>query len=217
MESIPPGAVVELVGQHVFHGVTPWRLDRGLSGTYEVRAYKAGYEEWEGYVLLSSTRRDSISIRLSRKTPLGAGLRSAIVPGWGQYYTGQNVKGTMFLVAELAAAAGVLWTNEKRDDAQTDYSEARLEYLAADQVDEVEARYLEMKKAYDELFRWHEKRKQWSYAAAAIWLANLLDATILFPAPAQGGGYSSLPPGDDSGFFASIEPDRTTAGIVLRF
>jgi len=217
VESIPPGAVVELVGQHVFHGVTPWRLDRGLSGTYEVRAYKAGYEEWEGYVLLSSTRRDSISIRLSRKTPLGAGLRSAIVPGWGQYYTGQNVKGTMFLVAELAAAAGVLWTNEKRDDAQTDYSEARLEYLAADQVDEVEARYLEMKKAYDELFRWHEKRKQWSYAAAAIWLANLLDATILFPAPAQGGGYSSLPPGDDSGFFASIEPDRTTAGIVLRF
>ena len=215
--SAPPGAVVELVGQHVFHGVTPWRLDRGLAGTYEVRAYKAGYEEWDGYVLLSAARSDSIFIRLTRKTPLGAGLRSAIVPGWGQYYTGQGVKGTMFLAAEAAALSVVLWANEKRDDAQSDYTEARLEYLAADQVDEMDRKFLKMKTAFDELHRWHEKRKQWSYAAAAIWLANVLDATILFPSQSEGGGYSSLPLGEDSGFFASVEPDRTTAGIVIRF
>lgn len=215
--SAPPGAVVELVGQYVYRGVTPWKLDRALSGTYEVRAYKAGYEEWEGYVLLSATRHDSLFIRLTRKTPLGAGIRSGIVPGWGQYYTGQKAKGSLFFVAEVAALAGVVWTNEKRDDSQTAYSEARLAYLAADQVDEIEEKYLEMRKAFDELDRWHEKRRQWSYAAAAIWLANILDATVLFPSPAQGGGYSSLPPGDESGFFASVEPDRTTAGLVIRF
>ncbi|MBD3347904.1 MAG: PEGA domain-containing protein, partial [Candidatus Eisenbacteria bacterium] len=117
VRSAPPGAVVELVGEYVFRGVTPWTLDRGLSGRYEVRAYKSGYEEWDGYVLLSSTRRDSLTIRLSRKTPLGAGLRSAIVPGWGQYYTDQGVKGTLFLTAEIAALSVVLWANEKRDDA----------------------------------------------------------------------------------------------------
>lgn len=217
VDSAPPGAVVELVGQHVFRGVTPWTLDRGLSGTYEVRAYKAGYDEWNGYVLLSSARRDSLYIRLTRKTRLGVGLRSAIVPGWGQFHTGQGAKGTLFLAAELAALGGVIWTNEKRDDAQADYGEARLEYLAADQVDDVEARYIDMRRAFDELNRWHEKRKQWSYAAAAIWLANILDATVLFPSPALGGGYSALPPGDESGFFASIEPDRTTAGLIVRF
>ncbi len=217
VDSAPPGAVVELIGQTVYRGVTPWKLDRGISGAYEVRAYKAGYDEWDGYVLLSAARKDSLFIRLSRKTPLGAGLRSAIVPGWGQYYTGQKAKGTLFLAAELGALAGVLWTNEKRDDAQSDYTAARLEYLAADQVDEIESKYLAMKSAFNELDRWHEKRKQWSYAAAAIWLANVLDATILFPAPSQGAGYSSLPPGEESGFFASIEPDRTAAGLVIRF
>ena len=103
VKSSPPGAVVELVGQHVFRGVTPWTLDRGLSGTYEVRAFKAGYDEWEGYVLLSASRRDSVFIRLSRKTPLSAGLRSAIVPGWGQFHTGQRGKGTMFF--ELPCAS----------------------------------------------------------------------------------------------------------------
>ncbi len=217
VDSAPPGAVVELIGQTIYRGVTPWTLDRGLSGTYEVRAYKAGYDEWNGYALLSPARRDSLFIRLSRKTPLGAGLRSAIVPGWGQFYTGQKAKGTLFLAAELGALTGVLWANEKRDDAQSDYIEARLEYLAATQVDDIDDAFVAMRAAFDELDRWHEKRKQWSYAAAAIWLANILDATVLFPSPSQGGGYSSLPPGEKSGFFTSIEPDRTTAGLVIRF
>ncbi len=216
IHSVPPGAVVELIGQNVFRGVTPWRLDRGLSGTYEVRAQKAGYDDWEGFALLSATRRDSIFIRMVRKTPLGAGVRSAIVPGWGQIHTGQRAKGILFLAAEAAAFTGVLWADSKRENAQQDYTEAHLEYVAADNVDEIEDAYLEMRKAYDELYRWHENRKHWAYAAAAVWLANVVDAVVLFPSPSI-GGYSALPPGEESGFFASIEPDRTTAGLVIRF
>ena len=216
IDSSPPGAVVELIGHTVFRGVTPWHLDRGLSGTYEVRAYKVGYEDWKGYALLSATRRDSVFIRMSRKTPLSAGVRSALVPGWGQFHTGQKAKGALFLAAEAAAFAGVLWADAKREDAQQAYTEARLEYLAADQVDEIDETYIAMRAAYDELYRWHENRKHWAYAAAAVWLANIVDAVVLFPTPSQ-GAYSMLPPGDESGFFASLEPDRTTAGLVVRF
>jgi hypothetical protein len=216
IRSAPPGAVVELIGDYVYRGITPWRLDRDLSGRFDVRAYKAGYEVWEGYAVLSASRTDSIFIRMKKKTPLSAGIRSAIVPGWGQFHTGQRTKGTLFFAAEAVAIAGVLWTDAKRDEAQQDYDEARLEYLAADQVDEIEAAYIESRKAYDRVYRWHENRKRWSYAAAAIWLANVLDATLLFPSPSE-GEFSSLPPGDASGFFASIEADRTTAGFVVRF
>lgn len=216
IDSAPPGAVVELIGQNVYRGVTPWRLERGLSGTYEVRAYLAGYDDWEGFALLSATRRDSIFIRMTRKTPLGAGVRSAIVPGWGQIHTGQRTKGMLFLAAEAAAVAGVLWADAKRDDAQTLYTEARLEYLSADQADEIEAAYIDMRSAFNELDRWHETRKRWAYAAAAVWLANVVDAVVLFPPPSR-SGYSSLPSGDASGFFASIEPDRAAAGLVVRF
>jgi hypothetical protein len=216
IDSSPRGAIVELVGEHVFRGVTPWRLDRGLSGTYTVRAYRVGYEDWEGHALLSASRRDSIFIRMSRKTELAVGLRSAILPGWGQFHTGQNVKAGVFFLAEVSAATCVLWADSKRRDAARDYNEARLEYLAADQVDEIEDAYIELRKAYDEFHRWHENRKRWSYAAAAIWLANILDAVLLLPAPGE-GSYSGLPPGDESGLFASIEPDKTTAGLVVRF
>jgi hypothetical protein len=213
--SAPQGAIVELVGEHVFRGVTPWRLDRGLSGAYEVFAYKDGYEKWEGYALLSTTRRDSVFIRLTRKAPLNAGIRSGIVPGWGQFYTGQKVKGTLFFLAEAAALGVVLYADGKRTDAQNDYNEAWRAYVAADDVDEIEAAFAEVGRRYDELYKWHDNRKRWSYVAAAVWLANVLDAALLFPS-SGGAAYSELPAGE-SGFFASIEPDRATAGFAVRF
>jgi hypothetical protein len=213
--SQPPGAVVELAGESVFRGVTPWRMDRALPGAYAVRAVKAGFEPWEGYIVVSATRRDSLAIRLVSKTPLRAGLRSAILPGWGQYYTGQKGKGSAFAIAEVAALAGVFWTDVKRSEAEDDYEDAKAAYDSADQADEIEAAYAELLRAYDDLEKWHEQRKRWSYAAVAVWLANVLDATLLFPA--QGGGLFSDAGGRDSGFFASIEPDRTSAGFAVRF
>jgi hypothetical protein len=213
--SRPPGAVVELSGELVLRGVTPWRLDRPISGSYEVRVFKAGYEIWEGYTVLSGTRTDSLSIRMVRKTPLRAGLRSAILPGWGQCYTGQGGKGAAFAIAEAAALAGVLWTDAKRQDAEQDYDDAAAVYDAADEIDEIQEAYAELLRRYDELENWHQQRKRWSYAAAAIWLANVLDASLLFPSPGE-GGYSAID-GEGSGFFASVEPDRTAFGVAVRF
>jgi hypothetical protein len=213
--SQPSGAVVELSGELVLRGVTPWRLDRPLAGAYEVRAFKSGYEIWEGYTVLSASRTDSLAIRMVRKTPLKAGFRSAILPGWGQYYTGQGGKGAAFAIAEAAALAGVLWTDAQRQQAQEDYDDAAVAYGNADQIDEIEAARVELFRRHDELNKWYEQRKRWSYAAAAIWLANVLDASLLFPSPG-GGGYSAID-GEGSGFFASIEPDRTAFGVAVRF
>jgi hypothetical protein len=214
--SAPPGAVVELVGEHVFRGVTPWRLDRGLSGTYEVHAYKDGYEEWDGYALLSSTRRDSVFIELTRKTPTQAALRSGIVPGWGQFYTDKKAKGTLFFLAEAAALSVVLYADFKRTDAQSDYNEAYRAYQnPSNDADQIEIAYAEVQRRFDDLSKWHDYRRRWAYVAAAVWLANVLDAAFLSSAPA-GASYSEVPAGE-TGFFASLEPDRATVGYAVRF
>jgi len=213
--STPPGAVVELRGDVVLSGVTPWRLDRPIEGTFEVRAYMGGYHEWSGFASLSATRVDSINIRLSRKTPLSAGLRSALIPGWGQYHTGQDLKGTAFLVVEAGLAAGLLWSDAKRHDAENDYEEALRAYRAADQVDEIEEAYAERLRTFDEYEKWHERRKRWAYAAAAVWLINVLDATLLMPSTGP-GGYTQLDEGSP-GFFASVGTERTEFGYQLRF
>jgi len=213
--SVPSGAVVELRGDVVLSGVTPWRLDRPIDGTFEIRAYMGGYDDWTGYASLSATRVDSIAIRLSRKTPLGAGLRSALVPGWGQFHTGQELKGTAFLVVEAGLAAGLLWSDAKRHDAENDYEEALRAYRAADQVDEIEETYQARLAAFDEYEKWHERRKRWAYAAAAVWLINVLDATLIMPSTGP-GGYTQADM-DGPGFFATLAAERTEFGYHLRF
>ena len=215
--SSPPGVVVELRGDHVFSGVTPWRLDRGLSGAYEVRATKSGYADWTGSTSLSASRRDSLFIRMTSRTPMATGLRSAMFPGWGQFYAGQTLKGTVFLLAEAGAVAGILYTDSKREDAMRVHERAIRAYNSADQVDEIDAAYEEMLDAFDDLERWHENRKRWIYTAGVVWLVNVLDATLLIPSEGGGGFFASLPDSDGSGLFAVVDADRTVLGYSVSF
>ena len=47
----------------------------------------------------------------------GHGLwRSAIVPGWGQFYKGSYLKGGLMLGGTVALAAGIIYTNSMRSD-----------------------------------------------------------------------------------------------------
>ncbi len=214
--SVPSGAIVELEGEHVLRGVTPWRLDRGLSGPFRVRAYKLGYNDWEGLVMLSSTRQDSISVRLSRKTPLGAGWRSAVIPGWGQFHTEQNLKGTAFLIAEAVAVGAAFWADAERNEAEDKYEDARDIYLAATQTDEIEASYVEMLDAYEKFEDEHLLRRRLIYVAGIIYLANIADAVFLFPE--SGDGYFAAATMTESpGFFASVEPDAVVFGVNVPF
>ena len=214
--SSPSGAVVELRGDHVFSGVTPWRLDRGLSGTYDVLATKSGYADWTGSTSLSASRRDSFFIRMTRKTALATGVRSALFPGWGQFYAGQTLKGTVFLVAEAGAVAGILYTDSKREDAMRVHERATRAHNSATQIEEIRATEEEMLNAFDDLERWHENRKRWVYVAGAVWLVNVLDATLLIPRE-RGGLLAGLSHSDGSGLFAAVDADRTVLGYSVSF
>lgn len=214
--SSPAGAVVELSGELTLRGVTPWRLDRPVAGTYEVRAYKKGYENWEGYALLSATRKDSVFIRMSRKTPAAAGIRSALLPGWGQFYTGQKAKGASFLLAEVAIASVVGWAELERSDAHRAYDDALRIYQAADQIEETEEAYLEVLRRYDDLKKWHDRRNLLGYIAIGVWAVNVADAVFLFPSTGT-DAFAALGDPSGSGLYASIDPEAVTVGVAVRF
>ncbi len=211
----PPGAVVELAGDYVLSGVTPWRLHRGLEGVYELRASKIGYEIARARTVLSATRVDSIHVRLTRKTKAGAGLRSAVVPGWGQFYGDQPGKGTLFFVAGAVAVGGFLWADANRSDAEDEYAAARGVYSEAEQIEEIEDAYDEVLRTFDEFDEWHTRRKYWIYAAGAVWAASILDALVL--QDPGGASFADLASRDESGLYAHVAPDRITAGVAFRF
>jgi hypothetical protein len=57
-----------------------------------------------------------------RKSPTGALLRSMALPGWGQFYTGHPVRGTITAVAETAFLAGMVLKFRDRADLRNELS-----------------------------------------------------------------------------------------------
>jgi hypothetical protein len=77
---------------------------------------------------LAQVAADSNSARAARKTknPTGAMLRSLILPGWGQFYNGQYLKGVLAVGAETGFIAAAVYWNQ-RQVGETN-SEAQLLY-----------------------------------------------------------------------------------------
>jgi len=68
---------------------------------------------------VSNSQSDSISYRLAPKAnkpnPTGALFRSALVPGWGQYYNRKYIKGTIIAAGESYLIYGIV-TNWRASD-----------------------------------------------------------------------------------------------------
>lgn len=214
--SVPSGAVVELIGDHALRGVTPWRLERGLSGTYDIVARMTGYEEWTGVTVLSSTTVEEIEIRLTRKTPAGAGFRSAIIPGWGQMYSDQTAKGAFFFIAEVVALGGLVWTQSNYVDTKDTYEEAVADYRNATQIDEIELAWEDVQSTYSDAQDWESKRDVWMYAAIGIWAINVVDAFMISPPTSQAPTVSQLG-SEPTGFYAGLSPEGSTVGFAIKF
>ena len=196
--SRPPGAACRITGDRMVTGRTPLTLARGLSGRYHVLALEPGFEPWQRDIVVDGVSPDTVWMKLRPKRAYKAGLKSLVIPGWGQFYSHRGGAGTFFLVTGLAAAGGTLTAHILYRD--------RLKEVAAAKTQEMwEFTSERADNAYD--------ARQWLAAASAgIWAVNLIDATWFFPkfenSPMQVG--LELAPGDPSAAGATL-------AIRLRF
>jgi hypothetical protein len=70
------------------------------------------------------TRPDSTPPPLEYRNPTGALLRSSVLPGWGQFYNDQPVKGIVMGLAETGLLAWLIAEHAAAEDARDDYSES---------------------------------------------------------------------------------------------
>jgi len=86
-----------------------------VSECYE---YKNGrYQLWELYEV--STNSENFKPYIPEFTDqwgLRAALRSAIIPGWGQFYKGKTGMGFLFLSTEVVAVSGIVYCETQRSD-----------------------------------------------------------------------------------------------------
>ena len=123
------------------------------------------YKVWQLYVI-DCPFASQINLQYSTKYGIKtAGWRSMVVPGWGQFYKKQYVRGSIFLGAELASIATSMYFHNRynyniKRSLETPILDLQIEYT-------------------------NRAHKQQLYrnisigTCVAIWVLNVLDATLL--------------------------------------
>lgn len=99
-------------------------------------------------------------IEFTEHKPLSAGIRSALIPGWGQAFNGQRRKGMIFLLAFSATAGGSYALHQSAQEDHHDY----------------EARGAKDGSLYDDYERKYTQSVLLGGAAVVFWVASVLDA-----------------------------------------
>ena len=135
------------------------------SELYESSSQTTKYKVWQLYAI-DCPWAAQINLKYSTKYGFStAGWRSLIIPGWGQFYKKQYAKGTMFFGVELVGIASVIYFQNRYNYNIKQSSETPILDLQIDYT--------------------NRAHKQQMYrnisigACAAIWLLNVLDATLL--------------------------------------
>lgn len=94
------------------------------------------------------------------RNPTGALLRSLVLPGWGQFYNEEPVKGICYGVAELGLLAMILYEHDLAEEAREMYLETGLP--------EWESRY----ETHSGL------RRDFIWYTAGAWIIGMIDAYV---------------------------------------
>jgi hypothetical protein len=225
VESEPPGAVVVLRGTYEWIGLTPWRLYREVSGLYQVEVRLPGYETWTGEVVLGTGGIGQLHVKLGKKSGAKSLLRSMVIPGWGQLYRGQRLKGTLFGLGGVVAAGGVVWTHEAYRNDVDDFDAAKRAYEQEARWEDWPARYEVVRRASRKADRGYDRRRVALAGLGGIYAVNLLDCLFFAPTgEVSSSGVTSraeTPAGDDRGmigWLADVSPaGNVRAGLRLRW
>ena len=123
------------------------------------------YKVWQLYAI-NCPWASQINLKYSTKYGFGtAGWRSIIIPGWGQFYKKQYIKGSLFLVTELAGISTSMYFHSRynsnlKHSFETPILDLQIEYT----------KRANKQKLY---------RNISIGACAAVWVLNVLDAVLL--------------------------------------
>jgi len=181
--SEPPGAEVVLEGEVTIAGLTPVSFAHGIDGRYKIIIKKYGYESYKSIVYIKSDKAMSLSVRLKPKTRLKALARSAVFPGWGQFYTEQNHKAGIFLTMAIGAVSWYFIADSNFDDKDDHYRSLLSEYRRLTTYEDKAWLYPYLSDARKEAYDSESTRRIAIGTVVAVWGINLLDLLFHFPAP----------------------------------
>jgi hypothetical protein len=179
--SRPPGAAFEIKGAIEISGRTPVTLTPRVTGRFELRSTEPGYGTWRRVLNFDGVSPDTVWMALSRKSQLGAGLRSIAVPGWGQSYSGHPVAGAAFLGAAVLAGAGFELTRLRYEDRQDGVDGAYARLNASTTPAQVSAARSALHSAESERDGALRMRRIVGGTLGGVWAISFLETLAGFP------------------------------------
>lgn len=182
----PPGATVYLRGELDLVANTPANLPNTISGRYKAEVTRPGYETWKGDFTFVPGSPNNIAIRLSKKTRVKATLRSLIVPGWGQVYSGDKLRGYFITTGAVLSAAAIFHLDRRFDKKKDEFDIAQANYDNAMSIEEKIALKAISDEKQQDAYKAETDRNTALAVGAAFWAYNVLDAFLFFP---EGNAY----------------------------
>jgi hypothetical protein len=177
----PPGAEVTLSGELSVTGVSPIGFAYDFPGRYILKIEKYGYETYSSRLYLGSGPSTDLMVSLKPKTRFKALARSFIIPGWGQVYTDQGLKGGLLLILAGGSAISFFVANDDYHTRVDKYNDLTEDYLVASTYDEKLRLYAELQRAREEAYDAETLRRITIGAVIATWTINILDLFLFFP------------------------------------
>ncbi len=181
VNSQPQGAYIEIVGKYTFIGRTPFVIPYSLFGKYKIKARKAGYEGFGGDVKLAKRGANRITIYLKQRTSFKSMLRSTVIPGWGQFYGQNALKGVLLSSGQVALVVVTLFAVDDYNDEKREFEQAndRFKKVAMNFADAKDAHLMakeEQKEAQDA----QDFKNAMIYTTLGFWIYNIVDSWFFF-------------------------------------
>ena len=192
--SKPAGAAFRLSGEMRIVGRTPMVIDRVLSGKYEVSCIDPRYGGWSRRLSLSGAA-DTVWMTLSTRSAAGAGLRSLVLPGWGQFYDGHPHRGVLFLTTTAAAGGALAFCGLRYRDKRDAWGEALTRYYTIQTPQALAA----SEEARREVEKSRRLVQTMSGVLGGLWALNVIEAIVSVPRTGSDRVSLSATPVDPAG------------------
>lgn len=204
--SRPSGCTVYISGDIELVTTTPAIVNEDLRGVYTISAVRPGYEKWAQLVTFSPGSRRMLTIELVPKTRVKAALRSLVIPGWGQYYSGEKTRSALWAVAALTSGVVAGVYESRYRDRKSDWEDGLDRFDRATTIDEKERLRDEVLALQDRAYYAESDRQVAWGIVAGVWAVNMLDALVFFPSEKRFAGMplTLRPTADGSGSLAAL-------------
>ena len=150
-------------------------------GKHRVTIDKTGYHKLNTEIEIKSEEPFTYQYRLRPKSKRKTLLMSTILPGSGQIYAGQKLKGYLWNIGTLGSVAIAVLSYSNFKNAKDQYLNDQSGYLENTNLSNMTNLRNTMLSSYNKMENSYNTYRLMTIVASSLWVLNVVDAVLFFP------------------------------------